>query len=263
MTTVRVEDNTTGTGQRKFNYSAGWVIGAALAQASGGQESYSDSVVNRTCTILFADASVVLGGITFSGAGIIGVQLDAEPEVLVDMYAATIAQKVMFSSAYMPGSHALKVRTTATKNALSTGVIALLDYVDFTDAPRTLRNVRTGLANALKAISGLRVYDFSADRIEPPAAVLSLPTVTDIAVSASSYTFPLWILVAKADDRTSINEITPYLDPNSATSIQKAIEVARTLGGTCDSVSVLRAQPQIATIAGTEYMAVEFTLEVI
>lgn len=129
----------------------------------------------------------------------------------------------------------------------------------------TLRDVQTGLSGALGTILGLRVYDFPSDRVEPPAAVLSLPeTPYDVTLGGRSdeWTFPLWILVAKADDKASYGEMVDYLEADGPKSIRAVIEADRTLGGACDTVAVIRARPLFATVAGTEFLAVEFTLEV-
>lgn len=118
---------------------------------------------------------------------------------------------------------------------------------------------------ALAGIPQLRFYDHPADRAEPPAIVVSLPEVVQLTADNGSFTyrFPLWLLIAKADARAGAKEMIPYMDPRSAQSIRAAIEADHTLSGTCDSVSVVEQMPEIATLAGTEYFAVEFTLEVI
>lgn len=129
----------------------------------------------------------------------------------------------------------------------------------------TLANVQAGLADALRTIVGLRVYDFPSDRIEPPAAVLSLPeTPYDVTLDGRSdeWTFPLWVLVAKANDKSAYGEMVEYLEAEGAKSIRAAIEADRTLGGACDTAAIVRARPLFATVAGTEFLAVEFTLEV-
>lgn len=131
--------------------------------------------------------------------------------------------------------------------------------------PHSLTGVQAGLADALRTIAGLRVYDFPSDRIEPPAAVLSLPeTPYDVTLSGRSdeWSFPLWVLVAKADDKAAYGEMVGYLDSGGTKSIRAAIEADRTLNGACDTAAVINARPLYATIAGTEFLAVEFTLEV-
>lgn len=131
--------------------------------------------------------------------------------------------------------------------------------------PHTLAGVQAGLSDAIRGVTGLRVYDFPSDRVETPAAVLSLPqTPYDITLGGRSdeWTFPLWVLVAKADDKAAYGEMVSYLEAEGTKSIRAIIEADRTLGGACDTVAVIGARPLFATIAGTEFLAVEFTLEV-
>lgn len=128
-----------------------------------------------------------------------------------------------------------------------------------------LQAVMTGIGNALRTIGGLRVYDFPSDRVETPAGVLSMPeTPYDVTLGGrdDEWIFPLWILVAKADDKASFAEMVAYMDSTGAKSIRATIEADRTLGGACATVAVTNARPLYATIAGTEFLAVEFTLEV-
>lgn len=128
-----------------------------------------------------------------------------------------------------------------------------------------LLEVMTNLGTQLQTVGGFRVYDFPSSRVEPPAAVLSLPeTPYDVTLGGDSceWIFPLWVLVSKADDRTSYQEMIPYLEEEGPRSIRAVIEADRTLGGACDTVAVVRARPQFAYVGGTEFLAVEFTLEV-
>lgn len=128
-----------------------------------------------------------------------------------------------------------------------------------------LEDIMTGLGNALRDIVGLRVYDFPSDRVETPASVLSLPeTPYDVTLGGRNdeWTFPLWILVAKADDKSAYKEMLGYLDSEGIQSIRAMVEADRTLGGTCDTCAVIGARPLFATIAGTEYLAIEFTIQV-
>ena len=130
--------------------------------------------------------------------------------------------------------------------------------------PHTLAGMRAGITEALQAIDKLRVHDFPSNRIEPPAAVLSLPeTPYDVTLGGrtDNWEFPLWVLVAKADDKSSYGEMNDYMEASGSRSILAAIEADRTLGGACDTVAVTRARPMFATVAGTEFLAVEFTLE--
>ena len=129
----------------------------------------------------------------------------------------------------------------------------------------TLANVLIGLREALQNIAKLRVYDFPSSKIEPPAAVLSLPeTPYDVTLGGRSdeWNMPLWILVSKGDDRSAYKEMTPYLEAEGERSIRAMIEADRTLGGACDTCAVINARPQFASVGGVEFLAIEFTLEV-
>lgn len=129
----------------------------------------------------------------------------------------------------------------------------------------TLTDVQSGVATALRTIPGLRVYEFPSDRIEPPAAILSLPeTAYDVTLNGRSdhWLYQIWVLVSRADDESAFREMTEYVESEGLKSIRQAIESDRTLGGACDTSAVVRARPLFTTMAGTEYLTAEFTLEV-
>jgi hypothetical protein len=131
---------------------------------------------------------------------------------------------------------------------------------------RTLKGLQAAIGTKLQTIAGLRVYDFPSDRVETPAAVLSLPeTPYDLTLDGRNdqWIFPLWILIARADDKASYVEMVDYLEAEGPKSIRAILEADRTLGGACDSLIVQSARPLFATVAGTDFLAVEFTLEVI
>jgi hypothetical protein len=133
-------------------------------------------------------------------------------------------------------------------------------------ASHSLPNIVAGLGGALRTIAGLRVYNYPPNSVESPAAVISIPeTPYDLTTSESGFqwTFNVWVFVGKADDRTAAAKILTYLDSTGISSIRAAIEADRTLGGSCDSVSVLSADPQIASVAGTEYLAIQYIVEVL
>lgn len=131
----------------------------------------------------------------------------------------------------------------------------------------SLEGVVGGLSAALDAVPDLRVYPYPADSVEAPAAVLTLPdspfSIVMGAEGAYLWTFPLWLFVAKAADKAAAAELRRYLEPEGPSSIRQAVELDRTLGGACDSVAVLSVTTSIASVAGTAYLAAEFTLEVI
>jgi hypothetical protein len=128
-----------------------------------------------------------------------------------------------------------------------------------------LQDVMTALGVRLRTIPNFRAYDFPSSRIEPPASVLSLPeTGYDVTMGGGSYpwVFPLWVLVSKADDKSSYNEMVPYLEAEGERSIRAILFADKTLGGACDTLDITNARPQMVTVGGTEFLAIEFTLEV-
>lgn len=121
------------------------------------------------------------------------------------------------------------------------------------------------LAEAVDTIPSLRVYAYPADSVAPPAAVVGLPvTPFDFTMGgAEEWQVPVWVMVGKVSDRASRSALCAYVTPTGATSVKAAIEADPTLGGACDSVHVTRAEFTTLSVAGTEYLAAEFTAEVV
>ena len=208
--------------------------------------------------------NVVIGGLNFFGYIVIPpVAIARAPSVHFDYYnrGIYVEQSVVLYVGHSgaPGIGA-NVIVTAENGFVYQGAIPEPPVM-----PHTLENVQAGLADALRNIVGLRVYDFPSDRVETPAAVLSLPeTPYDVTLGGRSdeWAFPLWVLVAKADDKAAYTEMRGYLEAEGAKSIRAMVEADRTLGGACDTAAVTLARPMFATVAGTEFLAIEFTLEV-
>lgn len=266
MTTIRIEPTVVGTGLNKWEFSAGWTHDVS------GTWSYS-ATTNATAIFRFRDAAIDFFTRPQANLGIVGISVDYGPEELIDLYgsAGVGAITKVWSLPYKSGIHVVTLRVTGTRRAASTGNFIGIDAMDVNDVnpvslvENTLANVLVGVSEALWAIPGLRVHDFPPASVQPPAAVLSLPeTPYDVTLGGRSdqWTFPLWVLVSKADDRASYGELTPYLEAEGIRSIRQAIESDRTLGGACDTCAIINARPQIATVGGTEFLAIEFTLEV-
>lgn len=127
-----------------------------------------------------------------------------------------------------------------------------------------LNAVMDELGEELDTIAGLRVYDFPSDHITPPAAVLAWP---DEITYDETYgrgmdrlTLPVVVLVGKASDRASRDTLAAYADGSGASSVKAVLE-----GGTytsCDSVRVMRAEFDVVRIAGVDYAAAVFDLDV-
>ena len=127
-----------------------------------------------------------------------------------------------------------------------------------------LNDVLDAIVDAVDTIVGLRVYGHPADAVAPPAAIVGLPTIPfDMTFGgANEWTIPVWAIVGRVSDRASRTALCDYVSPIGAKSIKAAIEADKTLAGTCDSVAVTRAEFTTITVAGTEFLAAEFTTEV-
>jgi hypothetical protein len=115
----------------------------------------------------------------------------------------------------------------------------------------------------LLTIAGMRVYDYTADQVAPPAGVVGLPEVgydvtkargTDRAV------YPLIVLVSKVSDRASRDVLSQYLAGAGAKSVKAAVD--GTLGGVVQHARVASASPATITVAGVDYLAATFQIEV-
>lgn len=119
------------------------------------------------------------------------------------------------------------------------------------------------IGTRLRTISGLRVFDFPPDSLQPPAAVVAWPNVltydSTMARGADEATFEVHVLVGKAVDRSAQQQLSLYLDGSGSKSIKTAIE-AGTVG---DSVRVSSGAVSVMTVAGTDYLAATFDVDVI
>lgn len=118
----------------------------------------------------------------------------------------------------------------------------------------------------LATISGLEVYDYPADTINVPAAVVSHPETVTYDVSyargADMAVFNVLIIAGKVDARSSRDRLEAYRNGTGASSIKTVIEADPTLAGVSKTVRVVQATAQTVTVAGIDYAAATFDIEV-
>jgi hypothetical protein len=129
----------------------------------------------------------------------------------------------------------------------------------------TVSSIRTGIANNLTSIANLRVSPTMLDAPRPPVAMV-YPSSIDFDLNANrgadTYIFIVYVLVGRADDRTSQNRLDGFV--SGASSVKTAIEADRTLGGAADTCRVTNmSNYQQVTIGETVYLGVEFEVEVV
>jgi hypothetical protein len=93
-----------------------------------------------------------------------------------------------------------------------------------------LSDVMDELAARLDVIDGLRVHAFPADNVNVPQAVVTYPeTLTfdeTYGRGSDRLTIPVVVLVGKASDRASRDQLAAYADGSGVKSIKSAIESA-------------------------------------
>lgn len=121
-----------------------------------------------------------------------------------------------------------------------------------------LNPVMDAIGARLLTINGLRVFDFAAENISVPAAVVALPTITyDVtkARGVDQATFPVHILVSRVSDRASRDKLSAY-----TASVKNAID--GTLGGAVHAARVTGSTMSMMQVAGVDYLAATFEIEV-
>ena len=132
----------------------------------------------------------------------------------------------------------------------------------------TMSDLRTGLATNLGTITGLRAYAYVPDDPKPPIAYVIPGGVTfDTAMGrgADTYDFTVKVIVGRWNERTAQSTLDGYCDPSSTTSIKRAIESDRQLGGEAFDlrVTALRNYGPIVLDDGVQYLSAEFAVQVI
>ena len=129
----------------------------------------------------------------------------------------------------------------------------------------SISSLRTGLANNLKTISGLRVLETLPDVVNPPMAMIGLTKVAynrQNNQSMSEYTFKVTVIVGRVSERTAQNTLDILVAPGSG-SIKAAVESDRTLGGNAYEVFLAELSAYGAiTVNGIDYLSAEFSVQV-
>jgi hypothetical protein len=131
-----VDDSAQGTGLNQVHYvGSGWshVNPTSIIGAFQGTVS-NDATTNDYATIRFTGGQIKLYATERNNRGIAAVSVDGGAETLVDMYSASDAGDVLVytSPVLASGTHTLKVRTTGTHDANSSGTNICIDRFNIT-----------------------------------------------------------------------------------------------------------------------------------
>lgn len=121
------------------------------------------------------------------------------------------------------------------------------------------------IAVELDTISGLRVFAYPPDKIDPPAAIVGYPETVTYDVSMGRGTdmivFPIFVMVGRLTDRTARDKLAPFLAGSGASSIKGVLRAAAPYVAMA-SLRVASATIEVVTMAGLEYLTAVFTVNV-
>lgn len=121
------------------------------------------------------------------------------------------------------------------------------------------------LGEALGTIEGLRVFPYWADKVVPPAAIVGFPdSITfdeTMRRGGDRAEFPVIVVVARRDGRSSRGRMAGYVAGSGASSVKAAIEGHAPSG--YHSARVSRAELGVASIAGVEHLSATFSVDII
>jgi hypothetical protein len=130
-----------------------------------------------------------------------------------------------------------------------------------------LTDLRTGLANRLTTITGLRSSAYIPDNPQPPVAIVMPGRITyDQAFGRGSdeYQFTIMLIVGRVADRASQTTLDGYCESSGSRSVKAAIEGDRTLGGKALDCRVTEMTNQGSLAIGdVTYHTAEFNVSVI
>lgn len=128
-----------------------------------------------------------------------------------------------------------------------------------------LEDVAAELEAALRTVAGLRVAPWGVEQVQPPAAVIDAPERVDYDQTygrgVDKFTdWPVYVLVPKTNDRTSLRTLARYAAGAGPTSVKAAVESYGYT--TCDEVQVVWAEFDTARYAGTDYLALILHIDI-
>ncbi|MGH7426554.1 MAG: hypothetical protein ACREJP_10380, partial [Candidatus Methylomirabilales bacterium] len=87
-----------------------------------------------------------------------------------------------------------------------------------------LNTVMDGLGIRLATITGLRVFDFAAEAVSPPAAIVGMPTEVDFDFTkgrgSDRVVIPITVLVGRVSDRAARDDLSAYVAGTGTKSIK-------------------------------------------
>lgn len=129
-----------------------------------------------------------------------------------------------------------------------------------------LADCMDAVGDRLDTITGLRVYRYPPDDLAAPAAVVTYPDEylydETLGRGMDRITLPVVVFVGKVSDRASRDRIAAYADGAGARSVKGTLEADVESYTAFDSVRVTGAEFDTIQVAGVDYLAVTFSLDI-
>lgn len=128
-----------------------------------------------------------------------------------------------------------------------------------------LEKVMEEIADKLKLFTGLNVFDYPVDSVSPPAGILSYPERIEYDVTYGRgedmfWNLPLYMVTGRADSKSARNQASDWTDPAGTQSVKTFLD--KESYSACGSVQVVNATFDSMSIAGIDYLAAVFELNV-
>lgn len=129
-------------------------------------------------------------------------------------------------------------------------------------------DVMDDVARRLGVIEGLRAYEFPPDKIDVPAAVVSYPENYrydgTYQRGMDRMTLPVVAVVGRASDRAARDLLSVYVDGDGPSSFKRVLESKDLPAYTAfHEVRVTSVEFDVVTIAGVDYVAALFDLDIV
>lgn len=127
--------------------------------------------------------------------------------------------------------------------------------------------VALGLAANASAVQGLNVLDYASDAVTDNAfqvAEIDINFDQTFGRGSDEAYITCRVFTSRADDKGGQLKLREFMAGGGVTSVKKALESDRQLGGACDDLRVVSAKGNRLFIVGeARYYGVEFTVYVI
>jgi hypothetical protein len=128
-----------------------------------------------------------------------------------------------------------------------------------------LQAVMEEIAEKLKLFTGLNVFDYPLDSVNPPAGILGYPEEVkyDETYGRGEDMFlglPLFMVTQRMDSKEARNQVSDWTDPHGPKSVKTYLDKENYRS--CDSVDVTNATFTVYTSAGIDFLCALFEMNV-